>query len=161
VLSDALALRMALASNREEMSSLMPLRNCLTLLRAKLPWFRITRVTFYIVLVILSIKLGEFMLGSLIMFLIMLLCIRMMHLVLGNQPMVNCLKKKTPASSNKPNISFKTFDASYVLTNKSSKVVAKYIGAKHKGSKTCVWVSKVLVSNVKGPKTIWVPKNKA
>jgi hypothetical protein len=35
------------------------------------------------------------------------------------------------------------------------------VGAKHKGSKTCVWVPKVLVSNVKGPKTVWVPKNKA
>jgi hypothetical protein len=70
-------------------------------------------------------------------------------------------KKKTPIASNEPNISFKTFDASYGLTNKSGKVVAKYIGAKHKGSKTCVWVPKVLVSNVKGPKTVWVPKNKA
>jgi hypothetical protein len=57
--------------------------------------------------------------------------------------------------------SFKTFDASYVLTNKSGKVVAKYVGGKHKSSKTCVWVPKVLVSNVKGPKTVWVPKNKA
>jgi 3D (Asp-Asp-Asp) domain-containing protein/ubiquinone biosynthesis protein UbiJ len=70
-------------------------------------------------------------------------------------------KKKTPTVSNEPNISFKTFDASYVLTNKSGKVVAKYVGGKHKGSKTCVWVPKVLVSNVKGPKTVWVPKNKA
>jgi hypothetical protein len=70
-------------------------------------------------------------------------------------------KKKTPNASNEPNISFKTFDASYVLTNKSGKVVAKYVGGKHKGSKTSVWVPKVLVSNVKGPKTVWVPKNKA
>jgi hypothetical protein len=70
-------------------------------------------------------------------------------------------KKKSPIASNEPNISFKTFDASYVLTNKSGKVVAKYVGAKHKGSKACVWVPKVLVSNVKGPKTVWVPKNKA
>jgi hypothetical protein len=70
-------------------------------------------------------------------------------------------KKKTPTPSNEPNISFKTFDASYVLTNKSSKVVAKYVRGKHKGSKTCVWVPKVLVSNIKGPKTVWVPKNKA
>jgi hypothetical protein len=70
-------------------------------------------------------------------------------------------KKKTPTASNEPIVSFKTFDASYVLTNKSGKVVAKYVGAKHKGSKTCVWVPKVLVSNVKGPKTVWVPKNKA
>jgi hypothetical protein len=70
-------------------------------------------------------------------------------------------KKKTPIASNEPNVSFKIFDASYVLTNKSGKVVAKYVGGKHKGSKTCVWVPKVLVSNVKGPKTVWVPENKA
>jgi hypothetical protein len=69
-------------------------------------------------------------------------------------------KKKSPTASNEPIISFKTFDASYVLPNKSGKVVAKYVGTKHKGSKTCVWVPKVLVSNVKGPKTVWVPKNK-
>jgi hypothetical protein len=70
-------------------------------------------------------------------------------------------RKKIHVASNEPNISFKTFDASYVLTNKSGKVVAKYVGGKHKSSKTCVWVPKVLVSNVKGPKTVWVPKNKA
>jgi hypothetical protein len=70
-------------------------------------------------------------------------------------------KNKTPAASNEHNISSKTFDASYVLTNKSGKIVAKYVGGKHKSPKTCVWVPKVLVSNVKGPKTVWVPKNKA
>jgi hypothetical protein len=63
-------------------------------------------------------------------------------------------KNKTPTASNEPNVSFKTFDASYVLTNKSDNVVAKYGGGKHKGSKTCVWVPKVLVSNVEGPKTV-------
>jgi 3D (Asp-Asp-Asp) domain-containing protein len=70
-------------------------------------------------------------------------------------------KKKSHVASNDHNISFETFDAAYVLTNKSGKVVAKYVGGKHKGSKTCVWVPKVLVSNMKGPKTVWVPKNKA
>jgi hypothetical protein len=69
-------------------------------------------------------------------------------------------KKKTPSASNEHSLSFKTFDASYVLTNKSGKVVAKFVGGKHKGSKSCVWVPKVLVSNAKGPKTIWVPKVK-
>jgi predicted metal-dependent RNase len=64
---------------------------------------------------------------------------------------VKLLKKKTPAESNEHNISFKTFDASYVLTNKSGKIVAKYVRGKHKISKTCVWVPKVLVSNIKGP----------
>jgi hypothetical protein len=70
-------------------------------------------------------------------------------------------KKKIPTASNEHTISFKTFDASYVLTNKLGKVVAKYVGGKHKSPKTYVWVPKVLVSNVKGPKTVWVPKNKA
>jgi hypothetical protein len=70
-------------------------------------------------------------------------------------------RKKIPTSSNEHNVLFKTFNASYVLTNKSGKVVAKYVGGKHKSSKTCVWVPKVLVSNVNGPKTIWVHKNKA
>jgi hypothetical protein len=70
-------------------------------------------------------------------------------------------KKKIVNASNEHNISFKTCDASYVLTNKSGKIVTKYVGGKHKSPKTCVWVPKVLVSNVKGPMTIWVPKNKA
>jgi hypothetical protein len=93
IIGDALALRMALASNRETMSSLMHLKDCLILLRVRLPWFRITRVTFYILLVILSTKLGEFILGSLTLALIMLLCIRVRHLVLGNPLMLNCLKR--------------------------------------------------------------------
>jgi hypothetical protein len=42
-------------------------------------------------------------------------------------------KKKTPIASNYHNISFKTFDASYVLTNKSGKIVAKYVGANTRG----------------------------
>jgi hypothetical protein len=69
-------------------------------------------------------------------------------------------KKKIVDASNEHNILFKTFDAPCVLTNKSGKVVAKYVGGKHKSPKTCVWVPKVLVSNVRGPKTVWVPKNK-
>jgi hypothetical protein len=63
-------------------------------------------------------------------------------------------KKKIVDASNEHSISFKTFDASFVLTNKSDKVVTKYVGGKHKSPKTYVWVPKVLVSNVKGPKTI-------
>jgi hypothetical protein len=83
-----------IVSNREAMSSLMPLKDYLILLRARLPWFRITRAIFYILLVIPNTKLGEFMLENLILFPIMLLCIRMRHLALGNQPMLNCLKRK-------------------------------------------------------------------
>jgi hypothetical protein len=39
-------------------------------------------------------------------------------------------KKKIVNASNEHSISFKTFDASFVLTNKSGKVVAKYVGGK-------------------------------
>jgi hypothetical protein len=53
------------------------------------------------------------------------------------------------------------FDASYVLMkNKHGKVAALYVGPHHKRPKTCVWVPKVCVTNVKGPKQVWVPKTK-
>jgi hypothetical protein len=44
--------------------------------------------------VILRAKLGEFTLGSLTLALTMLLCIRVRHLVLGNQPVLSCLRRK-------------------------------------------------------------------
>jgi hypothetical protein len=44
-------------------------------------------------------------------------------------------KRKTPTASNEPNVSFKTFDASYVLTNKLGKVVAKYCWGQTQGDK--------------------------
>src|SRR6187455_1630192 len=94
IMGDALASRMALASKGETMSNLMPhLKICLTLLRARLPCLRITRVTFYTLPVIPRARLGEFTLGSLTLALIMLLCIRVRHLVLGNQPVLSCLRK--------------------------------------------------------------------
>jgi hypothetical protein len=56
-------------------SNLMPLRTgFLTMLRAMLTWFRIEKVTFYILKTILSTKLEEFMLENLILFLTMLIC---------------------------------------------------------------------------------------
>jgi hypothetical protein len=64
IMGDALALKMALASNKgaKATSSLMPPRNYLILLRVRLPWFRIERAIFYILQTILSIRLGIFML---------------------------------------------------------------------------------------------------
>jgi hypothetical protein len=93
IMGDALTLRMALASNRETMSSLVPLRDCPILLRARLPWLRIMRAIFYILLVIPSIRLGEFMLRRLTLFPIMLLRIRMRLRALGILLMLKCLKK--------------------------------------------------------------------
>jgi hypothetical protein len=76
-MGDTLVSRMTLVSNREAMSNLLPLKDSLILLRARLPWFRITKAIFYILLVIPDTKLGEFMLRSLILSLTMLICIRM------------------------------------------------------------------------------------
>jgi hypothetical protein len=101
------------------------------------------------------------MLENHILFLTMLTCIVMRHLALGIPLISKCLKRKLQMHQMSITFHYKTFDASYVLTNKSGQVVAKYVGGKHKSPKICVWVPKVLVSNVKGPKTVWVPKNKA
>jgi hypothetical protein len=69
-------------------------RNYQILLRLRLPWFRIERVTSYIHKTILNIRLGESMLENLTMFLIMLLCIRMRLLALGIPLISKCLKIK-------------------------------------------------------------------
>jgi hypothetical protein len=96
-MGDALALRMGLASNlgAKTTSDLMLIRTrFLTLLRARLPWFKIEMVTFYILKTILSIRLEEFMLRSLILLLIMLIFTEMRLLVLGIQLMLRCLRKR-------------------------------------------------------------------
>jgi hypothetical protein len=58
------------------------------------PWVRIMKVTFYIMLIILSTKLGKFMLGNLILFLTMLLCIKMRLPALGILLLLKFLKRK-------------------------------------------------------------------
>jgi hypothetical protein len=62
--------------------------------KVRLPWFRIERVTFYILRTILSTKLGKSMLENLILFLIMLICIVMRHLALGIPLISKFLKRK-------------------------------------------------------------------
>src|SRR6185369_5953148 len=55
------------------------------------------------------------------------------------------------------------FYADFVLTrNHRGKVVAKFVGHRTFNTKvkSCVWVPKVLVTNVQGPKYCWVPKRK-
>jgi hypothetical protein len=69
-------------------------RNCLILLRVRIPWFRIERATFYILQTILSIRLERSMPQNLTIFLIMLLCIEMRHLALGIPLISKCLKRK-------------------------------------------------------------------
>jgi 3D (Asp-Asp-Asp) domain-containing protein len=161
IMGDALALRMVLVSNREAMSSLMPPKRLSNFVMGKALMAQdnegyILYPAGYPEHKIRIIHAKKSCSVSHHAFMYKNETSSSRHSTHVKMP-----KKKTPTTSNEPNVSFKTFDASYVLTNKSGKVVAKDVGGKHKGSKTCVWVPKVLVSNVKGPKTVWVPKNKA
>jgi hypothetical protein len=55
--------------------------------------------------------------------------------------------------ANSSYLPYHAFDAFYVIMkNKHEKVIALYVGPHHKRPKSCVWVRKVLVTNVKGPK---------
>jgi hypothetical protein len=58
--------------------------------------------------------------------------------------------------------SYHDFDSSYVLMrNKLGKIIALHVGPHHKRSKTCVWVPKCLVTNLRRPNQTWVSKMKA
>jgi hypothetical protein len=61
-------------------------------------------------------------------------------------------RKKIPAASNEHNVSFKTFDASYILTNKSGKVVAKYVGANTRAPKLVFGYLRCLFLTSKDPR---------
>ena len=62
--------------------------------KGKAPMAQDNGVTFCTLPIIPSTRLGEFTLGSLTLALIMLLCIRVRHLALGNQPVLSCLRRK-------------------------------------------------------------------
>jgi hypothetical protein len=52
-------------------------------------------------------------------------------------------------------------NASFAICRKVKKVIARKLGAKCKGDKTCIWVPKTIVTNLVGPNTSWVPKTQA
>jgi hypothetical protein len=65
-------------------------------------------------------------------------------------------------ASHVSHMSYHDNDASYVLMrNKFGKIIALHVRPHHKRSKTCVWVTKCLVTNLRGPNKTWVPKTKA
>jgi hypothetical protein len=60
-------------------------------------------------------------------------------------------------ASHVSHMSYHNFDASYVLMrNKFGKIIALHVGSHYKRSKTCVWVPKCLVTNLRGPNQTWV-----
>jgi hypothetical protein len=52
-------------------------------------------------------------------------------------------------------------NTSFALLCKNEKVVARKLGSKRKGDKTCIWVPKAIVTNLVGPNKSWVPKTQA
>jgi hypothetical protein len=62
---------------------------------------------------------------------------------------------------NEPTTVFHAFNTSFVLSCKNAKVVARKLGSKCKGDKTCIWVPKTIVTNLVGPNKSWVPKTQA
>jgi hypothetical protein len=63
-------------------------------------------------------------------------------------------------ASHVSHMSYHDFDASYVpMRNKFGKIVSLHLGPHHKRSKTCVWVTKCLVTNLRWPNQTLVLKN--
>jgi hypothetical protein len=62
---------------------------------------------------------------------------------------------------NEPSTIYHACNTSFTICCKNKKVVARKVGAKCKGDKTCIWVPKTIVTNLVGPNKSWVPKTQA
>ena len=69
-------------------------------------------------------------------------------------------KKKGRNEKNCTNNNVISFDSSYILMKDSKGCVsAKYVGLPiYSAKNNAIWVPKTLVTNIQGPKKIWVPK---
>jgi hypothetical protein len=62
---------------------------------------------------------------------------------------------------NEPSTIYHACNASFAICRKDRKVIARKLGAKCKGDRTCIWVPKTIVTNLVGPNKSWVPKTQA
>jgi hypothetical protein len=62
---------------------------------------------------------------------------------------------------NEPSTIYYACIASFAICRKDKKVIARKLGARCKGDKTCIWVPKTIVTNLVGPNKSWVPKTQA
>ena len=62
---------------------------------------------------------------------------------------------------NEPSTIYCALNASFAICRKDRKIVARKLGAKCKGDKTCIWVPKDICANLVGPNMSWVPKTQA
>jgi hypothetical protein len=61
---------------------------------------------------------------------------------------------------NKPSTIYHACNTSFALVCKNEKEVARKLGSKCKGDKTCIWVPKTIVTNLVGPNKSWDLKPK-
>jgi hypothetical protein len=79
-----------------------------------------------------------------------------------NRPRRNHVVSHAPRRNcNSPTTVYHACNASFVLSCKNAKLVARKMGSKCKGDKTCIWVPKAIVTNFVGPNKSWVPKTQA
>jgi hypothetical protein len=87
----------------------------------------------------------------------------------GNRPRRNHVVSHAPRRNNvvshmprkmcnEPTTGFHACNTSFILSCKNAKVVARKLGSKCKGDKTCIWVPKAIMTNLVGPNKSWVPK---
>jgi hypothetical protein len=77
-----------------------------------------------------------------------------------NMPRRNVVHEPRKAS-NEPSTIYHACNASFAICRKNKKVIARKLGAKCKGDKTCIWIPKAIVTNLVGPNKSWVPKTQA
>jgi hypothetical protein len=79
--------------------------------------------------------------------------------VVHNMPRRNVVN--VPRKVNEPSTIYHACNASFAIYRKNKKVIARKLGARCKGDKTCIWVPKTIVTNLVGPNKSWVPKTQA
>jgi hypothetical protein len=74
---------------------------------------------------------------------------------------VHMPRRNVPRKVNEPSTIYHALNASFAICRKDRKIVARKLGVKCKGDKTCIWVPKTIVTNLVGPNKSWVPKTQA
>jgi hypothetical protein len=81
--------------------------------------------------------------------------------VTHHMPRTNVVNHMPRKVYNRLTTVFHACNTKFVLSCRNEKVIAKNVGAKCKGDKTCIWVPKAIVTNLVGPNKSWVPKTQA
>jgi hypothetical protein len=81
--------------------------------------------------------------------------------VVHQMPRRNVVHNAPRKVVNEPSTIYCALNASFAICRKDKKIVARKLGAKCKGDKTCIWVPKNICANLAGPNMSWVPKNQA